>query len=124
MPASTYNAGGVVSSPPTFDQIFNFGSTILHFGLDLYTQDPLSLNGVVVALLPGSGDFTGTAYTNLSGSAEICGFACGGPADNDGRLIVSGSLDVSEPATMTLLAAGALLPLLRRTRSRPGGGTA
>jgi hypothetical protein len=126
LPGYTYLSAGAQTDngASVFDTIFFFNSTADAFSLALDAEQ---------ALVPG---FSGAdplvlGTDNLStliGSTETCqenASACGGPSYLDGRVVTAGELYVPEPATLGLLAAGAMaMPMLRRRRLKAERGAA
>jgi hypothetical protein len=109
----TYSSGQLdPNSPPSNGFLFNSSSD---FSLMLETATPLSGTSTGSdALIAGSAN-----GSVLSGSYEQCTeSACGGTGVY--RLIDSGSVSTPEPATVSLLALGAIAVASARRRRRGG----
>jgi hypothetical protein len=106
MAGYTYTSGLLLGS--TQDAVFAFNSIADAMSLVLAVNVPLvpAYTGAD-ALVTGSA--SGTPFTGSSETCQENASACDGPGYQDGRLVTGGDLYVPEPATLGLLAIGALL---------------
>lgn len=113
----TYISAGVVGTPPSSTFTFNTASSA--FALVLNVASPLGYTSSGFdAITPGSktGSVLSGSYEECVSNQTVCGVPFG-----TARLITSGTVYASEPATWSLLAVAAiLLPISRRLRTVQG----